>query len=256
MGLFISAVWIAISKASRNVQKSNGDKIKKIESDSRFSFCPREYVLGGTTNRFPGIDTSLKTLKNGAFSLSRINIFLAQTIWCVWSVLFLFHSIYGIAIEENNRIQIYAVLFCLLSYSVFIVMFKRKTTKDYLRCEDYGEEFVFDIFLRLERMEANLNKVSSKKKLLSFFLDKYCALSYDLFLAMKKPLNIESYDPQWLEMTYHELFVSFRKDYITGFFDDDATTQERINSYIASIKEQINYWKNQLTTRFQNIQVE
>ena len=116
LGLFISAVWIAISKASRSVQKSNGDKIKKIESDSRFSFCPREYVLGGTTNRFPGIDTSLKTLKNGAFSLSRINIFLAQTIWCIWFTLFLFHSIYGIAIEENNRIQIFAVLFCLLSY--------------------------------------------------------------------------------------------------------------------------------------------
>lgn len=255
LGLCVTAIWIALAKGTRTIQKLLEDSIKKIESDWRCFDIPREYIMGGTTNRIPDLDSSLRTQRNGAFSLSRINIFLPQCIWIVWLFIFVFHAIvYSFLFNAINiTSNLILLVFCIGLYGIFIHALKRYTVKTYMRNEDHGQEFVYELLLRMERTQNDIPSIiDGKDSLRDFFMNKYNALNYDLFLALGEYMNADDYDNQWLNLPYHRLFASFRDEYMRGNFDG-PDSRSRIAFYIQEINNEFDRWITVLERRYRDL---
>ena len=257
-GLLVTLVWILLSKGSRMWQEWNENRIQRLESDRRFFNLPREYAMGGTTHRLDSIDDSLLTTDSGRFSPGRISIILPQIIWCIWFVILVIHRLFSICLSKqllgccNLAISILVSALLVVVYTGLVVYLKDKVTNKYIRVEDYGQEFCFEVMQRLDYADNVLKTLyfSDESQLCDYFLDYYRNIEYDLFLALQEELDLDSFD-DWVESSdYFRLFSQFRDEYMQGNFNDVGRTRELINSYVSGIRNQYKSYRLLLRRRY------
>lgn len=244
LGLCSSAIWIALAKGSKTWQEYYEGRISKLEQDRNYFHLPREYAMGGTTNRIPSIDSSLLSLKSGKFSLGRINIFISQLVWLVWAVFFIFIQVFTFWEQDFCNIQILTVLLTIGFYVVFIAVMKKKVGSEYLRNEDYKDEYIFETYVQLENAIHNLKKINNlnKDSLCDFIFNEYCALSWPLYNIEKAQC---SDDIDWYQMSFEELKKNVVDSYIEGTLDSNLT------EYKDEIDNELNYWRKKLQEYYQ-----
>lgn len=180
LGLCTSAVWIALTKASKTWQEWQEVRIVNLESDRDLFPYPRAFAMGGSENRIANVDNSLRTMKSGLFSPGRINIFVSQFVWFIWLVLFVAQQF---SMWDKPRLWLVSVCF-LFFYIAFVVIFKKKTCNKYITAEDYKESFILETYVRIEKSEKHLADVSqtpNKDKLYDYVINDYSALGWNLY---------------------------------------------------------------------------
>ena len=239
LGLCASAFWIAFAKSSRTWQEYYEAYISSLENDRRFFKLPRKYAMGGSTNRIRNLDYKLTTHNNGSFSLGKLNILLAQCIWAVWCILFLFHRCIAFKLETMPILLTFGLL---LAYIIVVYAIRRLGRKTYLRNEDFGEEYLFELYCRVEQAESELDNSGTSTtgtELLAFFENYYNALGYDLYNAFKNTIGPSDYK-DWLKISYSRLYADFRIQYVDGLNDN------QIQYFLTEIRNQFEIQKDLL----------
>ena len=239
IGLCISAVWIAIAKASKTWQEWFEQRIVSLEHDRDIFRFPREYAMGGTTNRLENVDLSLMSGKAGLFSPGRINIFIAQAVWGVWALFFII-SLF-VATGSSLELRILIFVLCGIVYGSFICIFKKHTKNEYIRKEDHGEEFILETYVRVDKCLTRLNKIAfvTPENLYDFMINDYCGLSWPLYKIYKARYDCDSFD-DWLSESFENLKACFCASYI----DETLSCKRFFNSIKAELERQKKYLRN------------
>ncbi len=245
LGLCITALWIAMAKSSKTWQEWYEEKIRRLEHDRTYFTFPRSYAMGGTTNRVENLDDKLHTRNSGSYSTGKLNILIAQTIWVLWAFLYAIHLLCVPVFLLINFSFLVGLILLPVLYFIFIRVLKGIAKRSYLRNEDYGEEFIFETYLRIEKAEEALNNVfyvtssDSKKNLLDYFLNEYRALSFDLYHILQSSGDVYDYD-EWLSSDYEKLFAEFKREYISSSIRKDELF---LNRYKIQIHEVYSRYK-------------
>ena len=250
LGLCISLLWIAMAKSCKTWQRWYEEKIICLEHDRKYFTFPRDYAMGGTTNRVADLDDSFLTQKNGKFSTGKLNIIIAQTIWVLWLFLFVFHQ-FILPIKTNISFSPIMLAFCIAVYCTFLYVLKRNSNTSYLRNEDYKEEFIFETYLRIEKAEEALNSViyvsggKCEENLLDYFLNQYRALSFDLYNILHSSERVYDCD-EWLTKPFESLFATFKREYMSPNNEEMIS----LNEYVKQIRQIYEKYKNILKREY------
>lgn len=277
LGLIVTMVWITLAKGSRLWQEWNESRIKRLESDRRFFHLPREYAMGGTTHRIENIDDSLWSTKIGRYSPGRISIILPQLIWSVWLAILILHRIYPILMafdliagdsfaynmqtgntEHDAGFVLSIIIFWLSITGVIALIYwgalkfvKKRALNDYMRNEDYGEEFCFEVMMRIDQAESVLDETSFKsvEELRDYVFDYYRNVEYDLFLALKDSFGYANFDGWAASSNYHRLIKEFMDDYMHGAIKSASETAW-INRYSNDIRSNFNEYRELIRSKY------
>lgn len=275
LGLIVTIIWIALAKGFKFWHEWNEGRIKRLESDRRFFHMPREYAMGGTTNRIEGFDDSLWIPTMGRYSQGRLAIILPQLVWCVWFAVLIWHRFIPILVAfdlipecafdwsvltDCNRYDAGFIVISSLVVTGFIGFVfwcalryvKSYSQKSYMRNEDHGEEFCFEVMLRIDQAEAVLdeNSIESVGKLCDYILDYYRNIEHDLFLALKDVLGFANFDDWVARSDYHRVIKEFMDDYMHGAIKRSASEAAWIDLYVNEIRNNYNDCRELLRSKY------
>lgn len=238
LGLLTSVVWIALSKASKLWQEWYESRIIKFEHDRNLFMFSREFAMGGSSNRLAEVDSHLRSKKSGLFSPGRINIFIAQFVWLIWFLVLVAQYFYFI--EKKTIVfsnALFSCFFCGMVYFFFVYVFKRSVMNDYIREEDYKEEYIFDTYSRLEDSLERLKLISlDAKSLRDYVMNDYCGISWSLFKIWEAQGVYNSFE-DWLDEPYEKLKEEFCMGYVSG----DYSTSQKCKVFIEKLQSQIRF---------------
>lgn len=238
LGLFASSVWIVLAKASKTWQEWYEDRISSFEQDREIFQFPREYAMGGSTNRLANVDKSLLSLKAGLFSSGKMNIFIAQFVWLIWCILFILVQIFHPYCISNASTTA-TITVCVVIYVAFVCIMKNRVANKYIRKEDYKGEFIIETYVQIEKSLERLNDTKARKKdLYDYVINDYCSLSWPIYKIYEAQGECSSFDPMWLGESFESLKKDFSNDYIKGNLDS-VTCMTYKGKLISEINNQL-----------------
>ena len=241
IGLSTSAIWIALSKASKTWQEFYEGRIVSLEHNRTYFRLPREYAMSGTSNRCKSLDSSLLSRKSGKFSPGKINIFISQFVWVLWFGLFIFLQV----VADLFILQkIKTILGFVLVYTIFLVVMKHCARNSYNREEDYKGEFIIETLVRTESVLKeleNLEKPITKENLYAFVINAYCGISFALFKIFEAQKLCDSFE-DWLTMPFEKAKEDFCWHYVQGNLEKAELCEsfkKRFCDVLLSVKERL-----------------
>ncbi len=234
IGLCITAIWIALAKASKAWQEHFETLIADLERDKEIFPHRWHFALGGFHSRLPGYDDRLSTFGIASYSPSRINILIPQCIWVLWILIFVFHSFRLILSGYAFYVPV-----AIGAYLVFVRVLKSKLPNEYRSREKYGKEFVFDAYIELLEAEKRFVKLRpcDSEVLKDFLLDDFARLYHRVSMAVTKG-NTENQEREWEQGNYWNLLKDFKGDCMRGNPDVDKYL-DRIGSVIEEYKDKL-----------------
>ena len=240
LGLCISLIWIALAKASKIWQEWYENRITSFERNRMYFDFPRRYAMGGTSNKVENVDSSFRTTDPGKFSPGRLNIFIAQVVWCVWFLAIVFQLVI-IPLYHDSVPDFIAILVFAFAYFIFRYELSNKCGNGYIEKEDYGKEYIYQTYIEIEEAEKILPQIMSWE-LNDYFLNVYAPISNPLFKILSEDMDVADWE-DWVEKPYEQLLNEFKDEYIKS---ESGINSAAAIKYIDRIQNVFKSYKDKL----------
>ncbi len=137
VGMLLSQLWIMMGKASKAWYERYEQAIYELEHDNQFTMSvvteamKKKKVMHGNLPLPSPCDSNLFSTNAGAFSPSRINIFIGQLSWILLFITFIVHSILSIL---SDRVLTYGYKpCCIVIYAILIMLVFNITSYFFIR---------------------------------------------------------------------------------------------------------------------------
>ena len=239
IGLCISSVWIALAKASKARQEAIETLIVELEGNPEYFKYPRVFAMGGFHNRMKKLDQALYTTEIGKYSPGKLNIFIAQFSWLIWCVLEIVHLSF-LKIFSPFHVCIISFAIPVLLYVLFIYLLNTKC-KTYLEKEDYGTDYIFDMYNKVEMLIERLGSINSfdLDGLKNFIVNELSTLNF---------IWDDKFTDDFDREEYRSLISDFKMKYIEGYFlyPNQEVNRPKIMKYKNQVNERLVLYKQYL----------
>ena len=192
--------------------------------------------MGGFHNRMKKLDQALYTTEIGKYSPGRLNIFIAQFSWLIWCVLEIVHLLFYKDLLLSSSLLAIAVLL----YVLFIYLLNTKC-KTYLEKEDYGTDYIFDMYNKVEMLIERLGSINSfdLDGLKNFIVNELSTLNF---------IWDDKFTDDFDREEYRSLISDFKMKYIEGYFlyPNQEVNRPKIMKYKNQVNERLVLYKQYL----------
>lgn len=137
--LLFSVIWIMMSKSSKAWYEIYEKRIGMLEKELNIDNAKRYNYKGN--NVMPNINNCIFSTKAGAYSPSRINIFIGIAMFWIWLIPFVLHSFYVFINIVNNQCCVCLktlgcciLVLAIVGIPIFLFCYLRKSIKSrYIR---------------------------------------------------------------------------------------------------------------------------
>lgn len=210
IGLCATVIWIALAKSAKTWQHYYEEFIVSFEQSPDLFPFKRRFAMAGEGVKIRDVDSSLRSVEVGSFSMGKLNVFMSHFVWLLWLLITILHA--GFYIKDFSVFKIFVLLTLVVIYVLYILILKEDCKSSAIRKEDYGEEYRLKVFLYLEDLKKKVPGLLTREDYMGFFFDEYERIGWRLSVALSgKP---EKFD-EFIEYSdFFDLLKAFKADYM------------------------------------------